>query len=124
MPRRSITFIEGGIYHVYNRGNNRQLIFFERENYLHFLRLVRQHLLHRNIEVLAYCLMPNHYHLLVRLQEANLSEGLNRLSLSYAKAMNKRFERVGSLFQGRFQAIMVNEQAYLTQLVQNIAIYA
>ena len=117
MPKRSTLFIQNGIYHIYNRGNNRQLIFFERENYLHFLR---QYLITRNIEVLAYCLMPNHYHLLVRLRETDLSEGMKRLSLAYTKAINKRFERVGSLFQGRFQTIHVAEQAYLVHLVKYI----
>jgi putative transposase len=120
MPQRSMPFIKDGIYHVYNRGNNRQLIFFERENYLHFLRLVRQHLIIRNIEILAYCLMPNHYHLLVRLRETDLSAGMKGLSLAYTKAINKRFERVGSLFQGRFQAIHVTEPAYLVHLVKYI----
>ena len=105
---------------MYNRGNNRQTIFFERENYIYFLRLVRQHVIARNIEILAYCLMPNHYHLLVHLQETDLSEGMKRLSLAYTKAINKRFERVGSLFQGRFQTILVEEQTYLVHLVKYI----
>ncbi len=120
MPRRTTSFFKDGIYHVYNRGNNRQTIFFERENYLHFLRLVRRHLIARKIETLAYCLMPNHYHLLIRLQETNLSEGMQRLSLAYTKAINKRFGRVGSLFQGRFQAVLVDKQSYLVHLVKYI----
>ncbi len=120
MPRRSINFAQGSYYHVYNRGNNYQTIFFERENYLHFLKLVRRYLIANNILVLAYCLMPNHYHFLVQCNGGNLSESMQLLSLAYTKGINKRFNRVGSLFQGRFQAILVNSDDYLVHLVRYI----
>jgi len=104
MPYRQNIFQAGQYYHIYNRGNNRQDIFFERENYLFFLRLVRKYLL-ETLDVIAYCLMPNHYHLLIQLKKAELSAAMQAFSLSYTKAMNRRYGRVGSLFQGRFQAI-------------------
>ncbi len=59
-----MNFNEKEIYHIYNRGNNSQLIFFEKENYNHFLRLVKKFLL-PNCEILAWCLMPNHFHFLI-----------------------------------------------------------
>lgn len=119
MPRRPIAF-EPGYYHLYNRGNNRQLVFFERDNYLHFLRLVRRYLVEQTLDIMAYCLMPNHYHLLVLFQAGNLSEAMQLLSLAYTKAINRRYNRVGSLFQGRFQAIRVDQEDYLAYLVQYI----
>lgn len=120
MPRRKITFEPGHYYHVYNRGNDRRAVFFERENYLYFLRLVRRHLMENDLDVLAYCLMPNHYHFLVHCKRGNMTEGMQLLGLSYTKAMNKRYNRVGSLFQGRFQAKWIDNDSYLHHLVQYI----
>jgi len=120
MPRRDLTFQPDHCYHLYNRGNDRQSIFFERENYLHFLRLVRQHLIEQTLDVLAYCLMPNHYHLLVRCKTDDVSGSMQRLSVAYTKAMNRRYNRVGSLFQGQFQAIAVETDEYLYHLVRYI----
>jgi putative transposase len=106
--------------HFYNRGNNRQNIFFERDNYLYFLRLIRQTLIAQDVDVVAYCLMPNHYHLLVYLRSEHLSQAMKSLSLSYTKAINKRFNRVGGLFQGRFQKILVMDTEYLVHLIRYI----
>ncbi len=64
MPRRTLEFEAEQCYHVYNRGVNRQPIFFEQENYVFFLRRLREHLSAGAVCVLAYCLLPNHYHLL------------------------------------------------------------
>lgn len=91
MPRRDLTFQPDHYYHLYNRGNDRQSIFFERENYLYFLRLVRQHLIEQTLDVLAYCLMPNHYHLLVRCKTDDVSGSMQPLSVAYTKAMNRRY---------------------------------
>ena len=63
MVRRDVPLCEGDFYHIYNRGNNRERVFYERENYAFFLRRVRQYLI-PVVDVVAYCLMPNHYHLL------------------------------------------------------------
>ena len=120
MPYRAIAFESDNFYHLYNRGNNRQNIFFERENYLHFLRLIRRHLISESVEILAYCLMPNHYHLLVYLKADSLSQGMKSLSLAYTKGMNARYKRVGVLFQGRFCSIQVDRTTYLMRLVRYI----
>lgn len=113
-------FEPGHCYHLYNRGNNHQSIFFERENYLHFLRLVRRYLVGQTLDLIAYCLMPNHYHFLVYFKTGNLSEAMQLLSLAYTKAINRRYNRVGSLFQGRFRSIWVEQEDYLYHLVRYI----
>ncbi|NJN61040.1 MAG: transposase [Coleofasciculaceae cyanobacterium RL_1_1] len=113
-------FLVGHYYHVYNRGNDRQAIFFHHENYRHFLRLLRHHLVERKIVIVAYCLMPNHYHLLVYLNSEEFSQRMQVFSMAYTKAMNERYERVGSLFQGRFRAIEVQDEAYLLHLTRYI----
>ncbi|MEO1095268.1 MAG: transposase [Cyanobacteria bacterium J06638_28] len=116
MPHRKTKLLPGCCYHLYNRGNNHQNIFFERENYLYFLRQFRHYLVEETLDVLAYCLMPNHYHFLVCLRAENLSQRMQAFTLSYTKAMNRRYDRCGSLFQGRFQSIPVDTERYLLQL--------
>jgi REP element-mobilizing transposase RayT len=120
MPYRKTDFTPGHYYHLYNRGNNRQNIFFERENYLFFLRQFRHYLIGQTLQVIAYCLMPNHYHFLVYLQADNLSQKMQAFTLSYTKAINRRYQRSGSLFQGRFQTIPVNDENYLLYLSRYI----
>ena len=116
MPYRRAQFYQGGYYHLYNRGNNHQDIFFEHENYLYFLRQMRKYLKADVVEIIAYCLMPNHYHLMVFLKGEGLVELMQPFLLSYTKAINERYNRVGSLFQGRFKAIRVDKEEYLLQL--------
>ncbi len=120
MPRRQVILQAGNYYHVYNRGNNRQPIFFERENYIYFLRQLRNHLITRGVDIIAYCLMPNHYHLLVYLNTNRFSNLMQAFTLSYTKAIAKRYQRVGSLFQGRFEAIHVDREEYLLHLTRYI----
>ena len=100
MPYRKESFYPGAYYHLYNRGVNREKIFFERENYLFFLRQLRKYLKRELVSIIAYCLMPNHYHLIIYLNTNNLANIMQRFTLSYSKAINKRYSRVGALFQG------------------------
>ncbi|MGB1217499.1 MAG: transposase, partial [Saprospiraceae bacterium] len=105
------------IYHIYNQGNNKQTIFFNDENYLFFLKKMRKYLL-PHCEVLAYCLMPNHFHWLVWVKEAesispkrSLNEDIGTMLSSYTRAINKRENRSGSLFRPKTKAkpFIINE---------------
>ena len=130
MPRREIPFVPDIYYHFYNRGNNRQAIFFEPENYLFFLRRFRKYLV-PFVDVLVYCLMPTHYHILVRVKQQTsevlktsdvskqVSLAMQKFIISYTKAMNLRFSRVGALFQGQFQAKPIQTDSHL----RNLCIY-
>lgn len=120
MPRRQILLRAGYAYHVFNRGHNRERIFFERENYLFFLRRMREYLSTDIVTVIAYCLMPNHYHLLVTLNTDDFAETMGILTMSCAKAINERYKRVGTLFQGRFRAVLVDRDEYLLHLSRYI----
>jgi REP element-mobilizing transposase RayT len=120
MPCRKVLLRTGECYHVYNRGNNQQPIFFDRANYLFFLQRLRDYIVPKAAEILVYCLMPNHYHLLVRLNTDQFSDAMQSFGQSYTNAINKRYERVGSLFQGRFQAIHVDREEYLLHLSRYI----
>lgn len=115
MPRRALNFAPGEYYHLTNRGTDRQPIFFERANYIFFLQRVRQHLT-PVADIIAYCLMPNHYHLLVRLTDAGLSHAMMLLGISFSKSVNTRQERVGPLFAGAFRAKHVDGDDYLVHL--------
>ena len=132
MPRRSVPLMAGEHYHIYNRGHNRQDILFERENYLFFLRRLREYIIGETqtsevsetsevwTSVVAYCLMPNHFHLLVSPQDDQLSRRMQRFSISYTKTMNERYERIGALFQGQFRAAHVDRNEYLLHLSRYI----
>ena len=120
MPYRKVVFHAGEYYHLYNRGNNYQPVFFERENYLYFLRQLREYLLPALIDIVAYCLMPNHYHFLVYLKTDDLAGMMQPFLLSYTKAINKRYQRIGSLFQGRFKGLHVDRHEYLLHLSRYI----
>ena len=120
MPRRRVEFRTGEYYHLYNRGHNRQKIFLERDNYLFFLTRLRDHLADEVCDIIAYCLMPNHYHLLVRLNSDDLSQALKTFGISYTKAINKRCGRVGPLYQGPFRAVHVDREDYLLHLSRYI----
>ncbi len=117
-----VQFRAGNYYHIYNRGINRGAIFFCEENYLFFLRRIRHYFTPDLVEVVAYCLMPTHYHLLVRVKTDD-DFGLRLmkpLGTSYVKAVNKQQERVGTLFQGRYRAKLIDTDAYLTHLTRYI----
>ena len=112
----------GAVYHVTSRGNARQRIFFgdaDRELFLDTLAHVISRygwLCH------AYCLMDNHYHLLVETPRANLSLGMRQLNGIYTQTFNRRHHRAGHLFQGRFKAILVEKESYLLELCRYIVL--
>ena len=121
MPRRTTPLVAGNIYHLFNRGHNKGNIFFEPENYLFFLKRLRHHLKPaERVTILAYCLMPNHYHLLLRPLDDELSKYMQVFSISYTKAINKRYSRVGGMFQGSFQAKFIDRDEYLIHISRYI----
>lgn len=121
MAPRNVQFVQGEYYHIYNRGAVHQEIFRERDNYLFVLQRMKEYSRELRIAVIAYCLMPNHYHLLVR-QDADSAEGLlpQRVFNSYVKAYNKRYEVSGTLFEGMYKALHVTTDTYLLHLCRYI----
>ena len=116
MPRKPREEVEGGVYHVYARGNGKQRIFLDDRDRATYLSLLRLEIERRNWQCLAYCLMDNHIHLLIETPEANLGRGMQRLHSAYAQLFNERHERVGHLFQGRYGAVRIesDEQIWTT----------
>ena len=104
-------------YHLYNRGNNKDIIFFENDNYIFFLNQFKKHVA-PFCEVYAYCLMPNHFHFFVRIKDEVLFEkGIKNFFISYSKAINKKYNRVGSLFQGRYKVSEITSDSYYTTII-------
>jgi putative transposase len=118
MPAR---FFPGNIYHLYNRGNDRQLIFLEKENYRFFLSRLTSCFVNAHVDLLAYCLMPNHYHVLARLcDEQDFSNVLRSLTSSYVKSFNKWHGRVGHVFQGNTRAKVVDDERFLAHICRYV----
>jgi putative transposase len=108
-------------YHVYNRGHNRQPIFANTGNYLFLLRRAKAFLVDYPLSVIAYCLMPNHYHFLLRLEENGvLSPFFQRLFNSYTQAFNRQQKRSGTLFEGRAKNVLVDTDEYVLHLCRYI----
>jgi putative transposase len=121
MPRRAVSFTAAEFYHVYNRGNDRRSIFYTPENYRYFKQKFLEYLPSHEVEIHAYCLMPNHYHFLIRLlSDFDLSKKMNHLAISYVKAVNKRYAKSGHLFEGRFKGKHVDSMEYLLHLSRYI----
>lgn len=114
-------FQKGSYYHVYNRGNRKQNIFIQYRDYERFLKRMKMYKEKFGVSILCYCLMPNHYHFLLR-QETDIpiTVFMLRLGTSYAKYFNIKYEQVGSLFQGRFRAKLIETDEYLLHLSRYI----
>ena len=126
---------EGYFYHIYNRGNNSEKIFFSEENYAYFLKLLTKYIF-PVADIYAYCLLNNHFHILVRIKEKNEIE-INKLKFStvekpkevsasrqfshflnaYSQAVNKKYARIGSLFEKRFERKRISDNHYLRQVI-------
>ena len=104
--------IRGGWYHILNRGIERREIFRSVEDYGHFLGLVGELPERYHGYIHGYVLMPNHYHLLMEMPEGNCSEAMHWLNVSYSVWFNRRYGRVGPLFQGRFKSVVVENRGW------------
>lgn len=118
----SITRISfrGAWYHVMNRGVSGQNIYYRKKDKLHFLNLIGEMTLKYKVEVHAYCLMDNHFHLAICTPDANISEAIHFLESAYVNRLNCVLEREGPLFKGRFHAILIDDENYLTHLSRYI----
>jgi putative transposase len=120
MPRRARQLAESGIYHVMLRGVNRDAIFLEDEDYGRFLHALGQAREASGCSVLAYCLMTNHAHLVLRTREEPIGTVVKRLGVRYAGWFNRKYGRVGHLFQDRFKSLPVEDDAYFVALLRYV----
>jgi len=142
MALRKIKFVKGEYFHIYNRGNDKRIIFKDKEDYEHFVGLIyacnqtenfkadnlkkdeglfnvkRGNLL---VNIGAYCLMPNHFHILItQVEDGGISKFMKKFLTAYVMYFNKKYERSGSLFEGKFKAENARNDRYLKYLYSYI----
>jgi len=139
MPARNTEreYAPQSYYHLYNRGVEKRKIFLDEDDYVMFLGLLKKYLSKENptdkygrlsgtyygkLELLAYCLMPNHFHLLMYVEDEakDITELMRRVCTSYTMYFNKKYTRVGHLFQGRFKASKISDESYLLHISRYI----
>ncbi len=109
-----------GYYHIVNRGVGQRNVFEEDEDYLKFLDILSHESRAYGVIVHNYCLMGNHYHLLIETKKPNLSRFMRQINANYAIYFNKKYNRTGHLWQGRFKSFIVTDEAYLYTLIRYI----
>jgi putative transposase len=138
MPGRNIVKVydSNSYYHVYNRGVEKRVIFIDEQDYSVFIGLLKRYFdipsekgsrgrpyinLEGEVEVVAFCLMPNHFHMLLyQIELGSVTKLMRAVCSSYSTYFNNKYDRVGSLFQGSFRAILVNNDNYLQYLSRYI----
>lgn len=135
MSVRPVAFAQGEIFHCYNRGVDKRVIFMDQQDFIYFLKMLRNfntcevrgnlRLLENRepieppVTILSYCLLPNHYHLVLRCNDdtGGISKYMQRVGGGYTMYFNQKYDRTGSLFQGKFKAKHVDSDQYLRQIL-------
>ncbi len=107
-------------YHIMNRGRRSENIFSDEKDYILFTELLKETSEMWNIRIASYCLVPNHYHMLVQTPEANISRSMRHLNGVYTQRYNRRHNCDGQLFRGRYKSILIDTDSYLLQAVRYI----
>jgi len=113
---------KGAVYHITSRGNARQAIFLDEKDFVDFLKVLCSVVKRYHFILHTFCLMNNHYHLLIETPYGNLSRGMRQLNGLYTQRFNRRHQRVGHLLQGRYQAILVDKDNYLLELSRYVVL--
>ncbi len=113
---------KGAVYHITSRGNAQQAIFLDEKDFADFLSVLCSVVKRYHFILHAYCLMNNHYHLLIETPYGNLSRGMRQLNGLYTQRFNQRHKRVGHLLQGRYKAILVDKDHYLLTLCRYVVL--
>lgn len=119
MPRMPRVISGSGYYHVVSRGIGKQLLFEETEDYECYLNTLQRFLSENSIQLIAYCLMENHVHLLLH-AENGLDRAMKQIAVSYSYYFNSKYERTGHLFQDRFMSEPIEDERYLLAVVRYI----
>ena len=122
MPRKPRLEAPGAIHHVVAKGNAGEAIVRDNRDRLTFVQRLAQAIAKHGWSCLAYCLLDNHFHLVVETPEPNLGVGMKWLKASYAQDFNHRYERVGHVFGGRFYSMLVERDSHLTAAIAYVAL--
>jgi len=109
-------------HHLYNRGVNKSKIFFDNNDYQYFLRMVKKYKEKYSINILCYCLLPNHFHLFAKqlMNDFTIGKFVGDLTNAFTKGMNKKYNRSGALFQGKTKSKFVDDESYFLWLCKYI----
>ena len=109
-----------GFYHIINRGVEKRDVFLEKEDFIKFLEICEEYSKIFNFDIYSFCLMKNHYHLLIKTTENNISQIMKHINMKYTIYFNKKYNRIGPLWQGRFKSFYIADGNYLSSLVKYI----
>lgn len=113
MPRPLRIIVPNIPFHVLNRGNNRQTVFKDEEDFLHFLKLLKRYKKEQLFKLYHFCLMPNHTHFMIEpTVEGSLSKIMLKLTLAYTRHFNKKYHGVGHVWQGRYKSSLIDKERY------------
>ncbi len=120
MPRAPRILFCNAYYHVINRGRKRETVFHNERDFRKFLGILKEESQRLNVQVAAYCLMSNHYHILLKTPEANLPQLMHHINGKYVQYYNRKYKIDGALFCGRYKAFVIDEENYLIRVVRYI----
>lgn len=121
MPRIERGLIDNGVYHILNRGNARQTVFGDRADYSSFVALMREARSRYSVRIFAYCLMPNHFHLVVQPKRGeDLSRFMQWLLTSHVRRYHRRRGTSGHVWQGRYKSFLIQQDAYLLIVIRYV----
>jgi len=120
MARRPRIWYKGASYHITCRGNHQNNIFNERSDYKVYLRIIEKVKEQLDFDLWAYCLMTNHVHLLIKTKESSISDIMKKINMLYVNYFNRKYNKVGHLFQGRYGAKLISDYTYLLELSRYI----
>ncbi len=122
MARQPRIQYSGAFYHITVRGNEKRVIFTDDQDRNVFLKILKDVISRHNLLCYAYCLMDNHFHLLIETPDGNIARAMHNLNGSYAQYFNKTHERVGHLFQNRYYTSLLEKEAHLIELARYIVL--
>ena len=111
---------KGGIYHVIARGNNKEYIFKESIDKGYFIKQLKECSIAMGYRVYGYVLMDNHYHIIIQTLDKKLQEIMHQINNKYSKYFNGKYKRVGHVFQGRYKAVLVQDERYMLKLLRYV----
>lgn len=121
MPRIARGLVDGFVYHVLNRGNGGQKVFHKDQDYEAFIDLMKKAKARYAIKIFAYCLMPNHFHMVVvPIQAEELNKGMQWLMTSHVRRYHRRYGTSGHIWQGRFKSFIIQEDNHLLTVLRYV----
>lgn len=123
MPRGARVLLSNACYHIINRGNQKQSVFFEDLDFRKYLQILKHYKRKFGFKLFGYCLMPNHIHIILEPKNPNeLARFMQGLTQAYAMWFNNKYKKVGHLWQGRFKSMLIKKDSYFMECINYIEV--